>query len=203
MRTISAALAVLLLALAGCGGSDDDALTVSAAASLKKALTQYGGEFEDAKARFSFAGSDELAAQLRVLGSDRLVLAWIPPPTSSLEADRAVERIGAAARRTTAAGLRFGFHNHDGELRILEDGSTMLDRLLALDDQPLFLEIDLGWAWYAGVEPEPESELEPPPPHAATSAATATIISAGVTRFFVIRPPQRRCRLDWVGKDRV
>ena len=30
----------------------------------------------------------------------------------------------------------------------------MLDRLLALDDQPLFPEIDLGWAWYAGVEPE-------------------------------------------------
>ena len=65
MRTISAALAVLLLALAGCGGSDDDTLTVSAAASLKNALTRYGGEFEDAKARFSFAGSDELAAQIR------------------------------------------------------------------------------------------------------------------------------------------
>ena len=29
----------------------------------------------------------------------------------------------------------------------------MLDRLLELDDQPLFLE-NLGWAWYAGVEPE-------------------------------------------------
>ena len=65
MRTISAALAVLLLALAGCGGSNDDTLTVSAAASLKNALTRYGGEFEDAKARFSFAGSDELAAQIR------------------------------------------------------------------------------------------------------------------------------------------
>jgi molybdate transport system substrate-binding protein len=65
MRTIAAALAVLVLALAGCGGSDDDTLTVSAAASLKTALTRYGGEFEDAKARFAFAGSDELAAQIR------------------------------------------------------------------------------------------------------------------------------------------
>jgi len=62
--TIPALLAACVLALAGCGGSDDT-LTVSAAASLKKALTQYGGEFEDAKARFSFAGSDELAAQIR------------------------------------------------------------------------------------------------------------------------------------------
>jgi molybdate transport system substrate-binding protein len=64
MRTISMVLAACVLALAGCGGGHD-ALTVSAAASLKTALTQYGGEFEDAKARFSFAGSDDLAAQIR------------------------------------------------------------------------------------------------------------------------------------------
>jgi molybdate transport system substrate-binding protein len=64
-RTVPVLAAVSALALAGCGGSGDDTLTVSAAASLKKALTQYGGEFEDAKTRFSFAGSDELAAQIR------------------------------------------------------------------------------------------------------------------------------------------
>ena len=64
MRTIPVLLAACALALAGCGGGDDT-LTVSAASSLKTALTQYGGEFEDATARFSFAGSDELAAQIR------------------------------------------------------------------------------------------------------------------------------------------
>ena len=50
-------LAVVVLALPGCG-DDEPALTVSAAASLKTAFEQYGG------ARFSFAGSDELAAQI-------------------------------------------------------------------------------------------------------------------------------------------
>jgi molybdate transport system substrate-binding protein len=58
--------------LVGCG-SDDAAgrggerptLTVSAAASLKAAFTAYGKQFDDASARFSFAGSDELAAQIR------------------------------------------------------------------------------------------------------------------------------------------
>jgi molybdate transport system substrate-binding protein len=64
MRTIPVILAAGALVLAGCGGGEDT-LTVSAASSLKTALTQYGGEFEDAKARFSFAGSDELAAQIR------------------------------------------------------------------------------------------------------------------------------------------
>jgi molybdate transport system substrate-binding protein len=48
----------LLGTLAGCGGGDFP-LTVSAASSLKSAFTRY-----DAGARFSFAGSDELAAQI-------------------------------------------------------------------------------------------------------------------------------------------
>jgi molybdate transport system substrate-binding protein len=55
--------AALVLALAGCGGDSDD-LTVSAAASLKQAFTQYGRQFAGADVRFSFAGSDELAAQI-------------------------------------------------------------------------------------------------------------------------------------------
>jgi len=65
MRTLSVLVAACALAPAGCGGGDDDTLTVSAASSLKHALTDYGGRFEAARARFSFAGSDELAAQIR------------------------------------------------------------------------------------------------------------------------------------------
>jgi molybdate transport system substrate-binding protein len=65
--------AALALALAGCGdgrggrasaGGRPD-LKVSAAASLQTALTAYGDAFGEARARFSFAGSDELAAQIR------------------------------------------------------------------------------------------------------------------------------------------
>ena len=99
-------------------------------------------------------GLEGLAAELAALGSDRLVLSWIAPPQSSAEAGRVVQRIRAVAERARAAGLRLGFHNHDGELRPLEDGRTVLDRLLELDDDLLFLEVDLGWAWLAGVEPE-------------------------------------------------
>jgi molybdate transport system substrate-binding protein len=68
-------LAVFVMGLAACGGDDEKAsggssgggkpqLTVSAAASLKTAFTEYGKQFSDADARFSFAGSDELAAQI-------------------------------------------------------------------------------------------------------------------------------------------
>src|SRR4051794_18199963 len=61
MRRI--AILIVLVALAGCGGNTDQQLTVSAATSLKQALTAY--QFKDAKVRASFAGSDELAAQIR------------------------------------------------------------------------------------------------------------------------------------------
>ena len=68
MKLAAAALASAVLALAGCGGDAGSAgksqLTVSAAASLKTAFTEYGRQFAGASARFSFAGSDELAAQI-------------------------------------------------------------------------------------------------------------------------------------------
>ncbi len=65
------ALALLVGGAAGCGANDNGGagskprLTVSAATSLKRAFTAYGGDFRSAQARFSFAGSDELAAQIR------------------------------------------------------------------------------------------------------------------------------------------
>jgi molybdate transport system substrate-binding protein len=60
-----------VLALAGCGGDDDNSasakprLVVSAAASMTEALTACARDFPDATVRLSFAGSDELAAQIR------------------------------------------------------------------------------------------------------------------------------------------
>jgi molybdate transport system substrate-binding protein len=72
VRHATALVAALSVALAGCGGSDDQAgsgakpeIKVSAATSLKQAFTAYGKRFDSATARFSFAGSDELAAQIR------------------------------------------------------------------------------------------------------------------------------------------
>jgi molybdate transport system substrate-binding protein len=56
-----------VLALAGCGGSGDSkpTITVSAAASLKKAFEACAATLTGEHVRFSFAGSDELAAQIR------------------------------------------------------------------------------------------------------------------------------------------
>jgi molybdate transport system substrate-binding protein len=60
----AAALLTTAIAVAGCGSSGKPTLTVSAAASLQKAFTTYEEQFHQATARFSFAGSDALAAQI-------------------------------------------------------------------------------------------------------------------------------------------
>lgn len=52
--------------LSGCGGDEGQgALVVFGASSLTEALERYGESFEGAEVRSSFAGSDQLAAQIR------------------------------------------------------------------------------------------------------------------------------------------
>ena len=71
LRTVVAG-SLLAAILAGCGGADDRSsaassepeLVVFAASSLAPAFEQYGDRFDGADVRFSFAGSDDLAAQI-------------------------------------------------------------------------------------------------------------------------------------------
>ena len=73
MNAIGVLVAALVLAasiLAGCGSGDStDAskpeLVVFGAASLGPAFEKYGDQFDGADVKFSFAGSDDLAAQIR------------------------------------------------------------------------------------------------------------------------------------------
>jgi molybdate transport system substrate-binding protein len=66
VRRVVVAVAALSAVLVGCGGGDEPSneLTVSAASSLTEAFTAYGEE-TPADENFSFAGSDDLAAQIR------------------------------------------------------------------------------------------------------------------------------------------
>jgi molybdate transport system substrate-binding protein len=62
---VAVAVALLPAACGEDGGGDRPTLTVSAAASLKNAFENYAEDFGAAKVRYSFAGSGELAAQIR------------------------------------------------------------------------------------------------------------------------------------------
>jgi molybdate transport system substrate-binding protein len=67
VRGLAAALSIALIAAGatGCSGSDEGQLRVSAAASLRSAFEHYAAAvFPDDEIRQSFAGSDQLAAQI-------------------------------------------------------------------------------------------------------------------------------------------
>jgi sugar phosphate isomerase/epimerase len=89
----------------------------------------------------------ELAEEARVLGWKRLTVAWIDPANLG-DADLP-GRLGRAAAAAAEHGLELGFHNHDAELVPLPSGEVFLDLVPA----ELFLELDLGWTWFAGVDP--------------------------------------------------
>jgi molybdate transport system substrate-binding protein len=66
LRRALAVVVTVALVAAGCGsGAGDPTIKVSAASSLKKAFEVYSKSFKGARVSYSFAGSDELAAQIR------------------------------------------------------------------------------------------------------------------------------------------
>lgn len=89
-------------------------------------------------------GLDALAAEAATLGWRRLVVAWLDPDAVASDAAALHERLARAAAAATERGLELGLHNHDAEVR-----HGFLDGLPA----EVFLELDLGWAWWAGVDP--------------------------------------------------
>jgi molybdate transport system substrate-binding protein len=142
--------AVVLLALAALAGCGDDSemasgggerpqIVVSAASSLKEALSACSDSFPDARLRLQFAGSDELAAQIRqgvpvdvfaaantqlpdalaqegkldepvTFATNRLVLAV--PADSAIDALQALERHGVALA-IGAEGVPVGDYTRD------------------------------------------------------------------------------------------
>lgn len=97
MRRSAAALALAsAVAIAGCG-SGKTTLTVSAAASLTKAFNAYGRTVHGATVRFSFGGSDLLAAQIRQGARPDVYAAANPTLPAALHAAGLVQRPTAFA----------------------------------------------------------------------------------------------------------
>jgi len=67
---------------------------------------------------------------------------------------RAAEAFNRAGEETMKSGIQFGYHNHVEEFKPLPDGKLPYDILLAETDPKLVaMEMDLGWAHEAGVDP--------------------------------------------------
>lgn len=67
---------------------------------------------------------------------------------------RAAEAFNHAGEQTKKAGIQLGYHNHVEEFKPLPHGKLPYDVLLANTDPKLVvMEMDLGWAHHAGVDP--------------------------------------------------
>lgn len=91
----------------------------------------------------------------QTLGQSLIVVPAIPTQLRTTEELRRLaddfNRAGEAAR---AAGLRFGYHNHDWEHRALADGTIPIDLLLERTDPGLVdWQMDLFWTVHGEADP--------------------------------------------------
>ncbi len=93
-------------------------------------------------------------AYCQEIGCTFLILPWLAPELRTVETFRQLApRLNEFGRQCQAAGITFGYHNHDFEFA-QHDGETFMDILLAQTDPTLVkLECDVYWAAYAGVNP--------------------------------------------------
>jgi sugar phosphate isomerase/epimerase len=88
------------------------------------------------------------------IGCSYLILPWLPlEQRSPAFLATLAPRLNEFGRKARAAGITFGYHNHDFEF-VLDGGQSLLARLLdATDPDLVALELDVYWAAYAGVDP--------------------------------------------------
>jgi sugar phosphate isomerase/epimerase len=97
---------------------------------------------------------DELFDGLARLNCNRLMVAWLPQELYRTRdgVKQAADKLNAANEIAQARGVRFGYHNHDGEYQQL-DGRPAHDYLRELLSPDVFFEVDVYWAQTAGVDP--------------------------------------------------
>ncbi len=100
----------------------------------------------------STVSRERLPGLCRAVGTTDVVVPYLGP--ACFEDEQSVARtataLSALAESLTADGLRLHYHNHDHEFQRV-DGEYALERLLARTN--IGLELDTGWAAYAGADP--------------------------------------------------
>lgn len=93
---------------------------------------------------------------LVTIGAEWGVVPWIAPEDRSAERLKEIaSQFDGFASALNAAGIKFGYHNHDFEFRTLtESGSTVFDEMVAVTTPGLVsFELDAFWAAVGGFDP--------------------------------------------------
>lgn len=98
---------------------------------------------------------DPILESAATIGHEWVIVAWVPEDMRGTLDDwrRTADLFDRIGERAAAAGLRFGYHNHDFEIPPME-GRMPLDVLLeSTDPDRVDLELDLFWITHGGGDP--------------------------------------------------
>lgn len=124
-------------------------------AGLKAKLDSLGLAGSGAHVSFEQLNADNLMATIAfyaTLDVSMLIIPYDPRAWSSTEITNIVEELNARSAQLAKYGMKVGYHNHAEEFRDFED-STYWDFLAQNTNDHVVLQLDVGWAEYAGKEP--------------------------------------------------
>lgn len=120
---------------------------------LKAPSAHIGLDFSDlSKMEAGLAQQIEYAQEL---GLEYIVTPYSPfsPVPTQDELDRVISFLERAAHMVRDAGLRYGYHNHDFEFKLV-NGKAIIDHMLErIPAGLMFAEFDLGWVHQGGSKP--------------------------------------------------
>jgi sugar phosphate isomerase/epimerase len=104
-------------------------------------------------------GAESLIKRAHELGIDRAVVfhgaVYFTKMNRTVTYDdvmREIELLQKSAEACKREGVKLAYHNHDPEFRMSFNGLTVFDMLLAFAPD-LWIELDVGWTTYAGLNP--------------------------------------------------
>lgn len=95
----------------------------------------------------------ECITQHKAIGLGTIVYVWYAFPQTMLELQRIAEYLDWIGNLCREEGIRFGYHNHDHELRKVDD-VVMLDYLIThTHPENVFIEMDVYWTVFGHGSP--------------------------------------------------
>ncbi|MBX3071965.1 MAG: sugar phosphate isomerase/epimerase [Thermomicrobiales bacterium] len=97
----------------------------------------------------------QVIEEMHTLGVQQIIVPWLAPERrTAAYTTTLIAHLNELAPALGEEGFTFGYHNHEFEFTPLEDGKTIMERVIAeTDPSQVLLQIDLGWAQFAGADP--------------------------------------------------
>ena len=93
---------------------------------------------------------DEEIAYQKAVGIEYIICPWADMETKE-DVLALAKQLTPVAEKITAAGMKFGYHNHAHEL-VKDDGEYLLDILFDNLPDETIMELDVFWTEYAGID---------------------------------------------------